>query len=305
VRAIFGAGITMDQRLAILNGFGRTLGDSIIGLQALHAAHAMGLLRRDVVLFRLPGISPILDDLYTLAADLAEIRTLPWEYATPADRFRAADGFAEVLDIRDFAFDPRFRGVAMIDYFLERLGVDPTAVPARLRRNTWLASLLPPAASAEYVLVCPRTSSPMRDMPERVHQRILDWLVRHSPVAVRTQADLPRAASLTELAALVGGARLVISADTAMVHLADAMAVPCLAFFTTHEPRWRMRDYPLCTPIHLATHRLPPALEFPRDDRDIAAAQNAWFPDGDEPAWLDEILAAAWAGVAMSKSRDF
>jgi hypothetical protein len=294
----------MDQRVAILNGFGRTLGDSIIGLQALHAARVLGLLRRDVVLFRLPGISPILDDLYTLAAALAEIRTLPWEYATPADRFREADSFAEVIDIRDFAFDPRFRGVAMIDYFLARLGVDPAMVPAPTRRNTWLASRLPPAPAAEYVLVCPRTSSPMRDMPDRVHERILAFLGRQSPVPVRTQASLPRAASLAELAALVGGAHLVISADTAMVHLADAMAVPCLAFFTTHEPRWRVRDYPLCTPIHLTSHTLPPALEFPRDDRDIATARNAWFPDGGEPTWVDDVLAAVWTRVA-AESRDF
>jgi hypothetical protein len=287
-----------DQRVAIVNGFGRTLGDSIIGLQALYAARELGALRREAVLFRLPGISPIMDDLYTLAQSLAEIRTLPWDHATRAALFPGAAGFAEVIDIRDFAFDPLFRGVAMIDYFLRALGADPATVPPGLRRNTWLASRLPATPRAQHVLVCPRTSGPMRDMPEPVHQRILAWLDCHRPEPVLTQARLPRATSLAELSALVGGARLVISADTAMVHLADAMAVPCLAFFTTHDPRWRVRDYPLCTPVHLVAHGLPPALEFPRDDRDIATARNAWFPHGAEPAWVDEALASAWAHVA-------
>lgn len=288
----------MDPRIAIVNGFGRTLGDGIIGLQALYAARALGRLQREVVLFRLTGLSPILDDLYAAAADFAEIRTLPWDDATRAAPFAGAADFARAIDIRDFAFDPSFRGVAMIDYFLRHLSVAPESVPAAWRRNTWLAPRLPPVPPAGHVLVCPTTANSMRDMPEPAHARILSWLARHCPAPVLTQATLPRAGTLAELSALIGGARLVISADTAMVHLADAMGVPCLAFFTTHDPAWRVRDYPLCTPIHLKPAGLPPALEFPRGPADVAAARAAWFPDGPEPAWLDETLRQTLARLA-------
>jgi hypothetical protein len=46
----------VGARIAILNGFGRSLGDGIIGLQALHAASERGVLPARPVLFRLPGV---------------------------------------------------------------------------------------------------------------------------------------------------------------------------------------------------------------------------------------------------------
>lgn len=283
----------MDPRVAILNGFGRTLGDSIIGLQALFAARSLGLLPRAPVLYRLTLPSPVIEDVYRAAADFAEIRALPWADATRDHPFPPASGFAQAIDIRDFAFDPAFRGVAMIDYFLARLGVDPARLPPEWKRNSWLAPRLGlPAAARSYVLVCPTTANPMRSMPPEVHARILAWFARNTSAPVRTQSSLQPAASLAELAMLVAGARLVVSADTAMVHLADAMGTPCLACFTTHEPAWRVRDYPLCTGVRLASG-LPPALEFPRGPEDVAAAQAAWFPDGPAPDWIDAHLAAA------------
>ena len=42
--------------IAILNGFGRTLGDGVIGLQALLAAQTLGAIGPRPTLFRLPGL---------------------------------------------------------------------------------------------------------------------------------------------------------------------------------------------------------------------------------------------------------
>ena len=283
----------MGAHLAILNGFGRTLGDGIIGLQALHAVRARGVLNKPVVLYRLPGLPKLVQALY--AAAPAEILELPWNDAAPGRPF-AADGCAKAIDLRDFAFDPGFRGVAMIDYFLAALGDQPSQVPAALKRNTWLAPTMncPKAAHNPYVLVCPRSAMTLRDMPERVHLHILDWLARNTDAPVLTQATLPPAADLAALCTLVAGARLLISTDTAMVHLADAFSVPCLAFFTTHRPEWRVRDYPLCRSVYLPVAGLPPALEFARDDSDIIAAQAAWTGGETGLHWLTAALARAW-----------
>ena len=280
---------------AIVNGFGRTLGDSIIGLQALSIAVAHGAIAPRPTLFRLPGLSPIIQQAYAAAGDLATVDTLPWEDATRDRPFGRVAWFTRAIDIRDFAFDPAFRGVAMIDYFLRCLGVDPAAIPAAERRNTWLASRISPARDGGYVLVCPRTASAMRTMPDEVHAHILAWLGRTGG-EVRTQATLPPAESFAELCALVAGARLMVSADTAMVHLADAFGIPCLAFFTTHRPEWRVRDYPLCRAEFLRPEGLPEAIEFVRDESDVAACRAAWFARGADLGWLDPLLETAWEG---------
>lgn len=298
-----------SARVAILNGFGRSLGDSIVGLQALAAALELHKLPGPPVLFRLPGLPPAIQGAYAVAADLAEVRTLPRDDATPDRPFPPAAGFARVIDLRDFAFDPAFRGVAMIDFFLRRLGLDPDAVPATLRRNAWLAPRLPtlpaPDLPPGYLLVCPRTSMALRDMPPDAHATILEALAA-SGLPVVTQGEphagawpAPACDSFAELCALVAGARAMVSADTAMPHLADAFGVPCLAFFTTHRPEWRVRDYPLCRPIHLPAD-LPAALEFARSPADEAAARAAWPHD----AAFRETLARALADLIRASRRD-
>ena len=253
-------------------------------MQALAAALELAALAAPPVLFRLPDLPAVVQGAYAAAADLCTVRRLPWDDATPQRPFVPAADFARTIDLRDFAFDPAFRGVAMIDFFLTRLGLDPARVPAQLRRNAWLAPRLRPApAACGYVLACPRTSMALRDMPEALHADLLHWLAAHVPRPVLTQGTpaagalaAPPAADFAALCALVAGAALLVSADTAMVHLADAYAVPTLALFTTHRPEWRVRDYPRCRALHFPPPGLPEALEFARSPADEAAAQAAW-----------------------------
>lgn len=281
-----------ESRLTtILNGFGISLGDGIIGLQALFAARAMGAIEGRVVLGREePPAKPLVPQLYRLTGDFAEIR--PMDAVPQAGR---------LIDIRDFAFDPRFARVAMIDFFLARLGIAPATVPAALRRNAWLRPRLGPLPALglprDYLLLCPAASIPLRDMPEEVQSAILRRLTARGLGPVVTQGAAlpgtiaaPRLRRIEELCALVAGARAVISTDTAMVHLADALARPCLAFFTTHRPEWRVRDYPLCWPHHLPVPGLPESIEFPRGPADLAAARAAWLAQGPGCPWLDRPL---------------
>jgi hypothetical protein len=286
--------------VAILNGFGRTLGDGIIGLQALDVALDAGALRARPVLFRLPKLPVMVQAIYG-AVDFAEIRTLPWEFATKERKFEV--GLSKIIDLRDFAFDRDFLRTSMIDFFLLRLGVAPDQVPARRRRNSWLAprvATLPPEFPEGYVLVCPRASMALRNMPEPIHAHIVRRARAIGPVV--TQGRVPDGAhgvfqcgpyqTLEALCGCVRHAALVISTDTAMVHLADAFDVPCLAFFPTHVPQWRVRDYPRCMPIALQSE-LPCGIEFARGPEDEALAWASWFPSGDDLTWLDEAMLRA------------
>ncbi len=272
----------------------------MIGVQALSAALALGALPGPPVLFRLPGLSPIVQGVYQAAADFCDVRDLPWDYETPATPFPPAAAFARAIDMRDFAFDPAFRGVAMIDYFLRALGLAPEAVPPALRRNAWLAPRMAapplPGLPRRYALVCPRTSMALRDMPAEVHAMILEALAARG-IPVVTQGEpagaalpAPAAADFAGLCALVANAALMISADTAMPHLADAFAVPCLTFFVTHRPEWRARDYPRAQSVYLPAAGLPDALEFERDAADAAAARAAWFARGADLGWLRHLV---------------
>jgi hypothetical protein len=277
----------------ILNGFGISLGDGIIGLQALFAARSLGAIAGLVVLGRTePPAKPLVPQLYGLAADFATV--VPMAEALTSGR---------IIDIRDFAFDPFFAQVAMIDFFLTRLGLEPASVPSALKRMGWLAGRAAPLPALPfapgYVLVCPNASIALRDMPGAVHEALLTRLAARGWGPVVTQGPalagavtMPRCATIRELCAFVAGARAVISTDTAMVHLADAFSVPCLVFMTTHRPEMRVRDYPLCHAVHLPVVGLPENSEFVRSEADILATQAAWFPDGPGLSWLDTALDA-------------
>jgi hypothetical protein len=294
------AGMTARATVAILNGFGRAMGDAIVGLQALHLAIRLGAVPPRPLLFRLPGLGGMVEAIHA-AADFADIRTLPWEFATLDRPFDPGEAAARVIDIRDFAFDPAFQRRAMIDFFLQRLGVAPEQVPARWRRNSWLASRIrttQPALPSGYVLVCPKASMRLRDMPDDIHAHILRRAVTFGPVV--TQGAVPDAlghkvihlepcATLDELCSVVRHARWMISTDTGMVHLADAFGVGCLAFFPTHRPEWRVRDYPRTLSFELPT-RLPRGIEFARNPGDHALARSGWFAHGDDLTWLDRAL---------------
>ncbi|WP_156927811.1 glycosyltransferase family 9 protein [Bradyrhizobium sp. Tv2a-2] len=286
--------------VGILNGFGRTLGDSIIGLQALSVAVRIRAIPAPATLFRLPYLPTMVQAIYE-AAEFVRIKTLPWHFATKERHFDHHGSYARVIDLRNYAFDLDFQRTSMIDFFFRRLGVPSSSISTADKRNAWLS---PRVVSAEplfpsgYILVCPNSSTPLRNMPPAVHELILQEALAVGPVV--TQGQVPdklcnrviRALpckTLGDLCGLVRHAKLIISTDTAMVHLADAFDVPCLAFFPTHLPKWRVRDYPNCRAVMLRSE-LPPGLEFARVSGDEELAQAGWFSDNGDLGWLTDVL---------------
>lgn len=121
-------------------------------------------------------------------------------------------------------------------------------------------------STAPYLLLCPWTSCQARtyhpDRFARAARRLSEdtgWPI----VACGTEADQARssellnvldgkgvnlvgATDLPELAALVEGARLVLTNNTSIMHFADALRTPAVVLFsgTELEEQWRPRDAP-------------------------------------------------------------
>ena len=246
------------RELHVLNGMGVTLGDSVIGMSVLawvKTEHPS----LQIHVYRSPHTPTYVERLYQLANTIIEpVRYLPWPLlALPK----------QLIDLSDFLHWPRFTTEPMVDFFLEALGLDPVAMPAHAKQNTWLAALTLPALpprwnDSPYVLMCDRSSTPLRSIPRRHAVALVQraWERYRLPVLGFHELPHPRWHDVSELAttteqfmAWVRSARLVIGTDSSAVHLAAGFNVPTLAGFASINPGLRVRDYPSCTAVDLRT----------------------------------------------------
>ncbi|BAN23932.1 glycosyltransferase family protein [Caballeronia insecticola] len=254
-RAPFDAHYALAHRVHLVNAFGVTLGDSIIGLSALFAVKR----RHPHLAFTVyrPARAPrYVQRLYELAAPLfGEIVDLPVPRASlPDDELK--------IDIGNQLFWPRFASMPMIDFFLWALGVAPESVAGADKRNRWLADLaLPPQQpNAPYALLCPDASTPVRSIPASVRAHIVARLADETGLDVYGfgAVDHPRYRDITPLSTdtadflmWIKHARCLVTADTAALHVAAGFDIPTTAFFTTIPAPLRARDYANCIAVDM------------------------------------------------------
>jgi len=100
--------------------------------------------------------------------------------------------------------------------------------------------------------------------------------------------DLSGALSLGGLAALLSGARLVVTNDTGVSHMADALAVPSVTIFLASDPdRWAPLDRDRHAAIGAAHSSNPDATHCCLGD---ACPRKTVRP---EPVDVDEVVRAA------------
>lgn len=244
----------------LINAMGIMLGDSIIGLTALH------WLRRarpdlKLVLYRPAASLDYVEQLYRLAASpgIGTVRHLPWPVTD-------IEHDAHIIDIGNIVFWPSFATTPMIDFFLEALGLDPAHVPPDAKANRWLADLPLPALPAPwvdrpYVLFNPDASTPIRRIPPAFHAAWIDrlWDTYRLPVLGFAPIQHPHYVSIQALSpdtpaylSWIRHARALVTADSAAVHAAAGFDVPTTAIFTTIDPTLRVRDYPRCQAFDLS-----------------------------------------------------
>ncbi|KND54837.1 ADP-heptose:LPS heptosyltransferase [Candidatus Paraburkholderia kirkii] len=258
-RAPFEADYAGARRVHLINAFGVTLGDSIIGLSTLFAVK-----RRHphlaFIIYRPARAPHYVRRLYELAAPLfGAIVDLPVLLANlPDDELR--------IDIGNQLFWPRFASMPMIDFFLWALGVAPESVVVADKRNRWLADVpLRAPASEPYALLCPDASTPVRSIPASARAGIVARLADQTGVAVygfgavdhpRYRDIGPLSADTADFLAWIKYARHLVTADTAALHAAAGFDVPATAFFTTISAHLRARDYANCVAVELGLPHL-------------------------------------------------
>lgn len=241
------------QTLLVINGFGLALGDSIIGLTAL-----LALLKRyphlHITLWRSCSCPDYVEAIYQLAqAQIPHLQVVHLPQPVQASR-----NFDAVVDMSDFLFWEDFNQLPMVDFFLHAMGLNPLTVESANKRNLWLQQCVAPAPASDspYVLFCPQSSTPLRTIPQHLHADMVDAISRSTglPVWGFDTVQHPHyrnvrgwSTRLEGLLRLVAGARHVYCTDTAIVHIADGLNVPCSAWFISINPKLRTRDYPLCS----------------------------------------------------------
>ncbi len=281
-------------RLVILNGFGTGVGDTVVGLTALRAV--MAILHRRFVgvaieLWLRPDVMDRLHPVLRHESLVSGVRPLP----QPLSEMMAFDG---AWDLSGLVTRIHHTEHSLLDSCLIALGVDPETVATEHKRNLWpqderatrtvapvldLIRSTPDDDSRDLPLVLfhPEASTPLRSVPEAQRAPLARALADTLPCRVITAAPLearhPRVHDLSgfspdldHLTALIAGCDGLVTVDTALYHLADAVDTPAVALFSTIDPERRVGHYP-----YVAGLLLPDARESGHFGRDLGNADDA------------------------------
>ncbi|WP_417551934.1 glycosyltransferase family 9 protein [Marinomonas fungiae] len=250
-------------RIALVNGFGHNLGDTLLGCRAL--AVFIGLLKTQLSEFTLDilvsyfvpaairdwlAAFPEVDQMVTLSPTLVE--------------FCDYDGYLDVSDV--FATD-WLETMPTVDAFLLAMGINPDSVMAEQKRNritlkatssaqidAWLSVYR--SQESKLCYLAHSASVPLRSMPTDFVRKLVDRLLGQCP-QMTLIADLdfayqhPRLIpvadhlpTVDDLAALIDKVDMVICVDSLVLHLSDALSCPTLCISATLSPDRLQTYYP-------------------------------------------------------------
>ncbi|MGD2031753.1 MAG: glycosyltransferase family 9 protein [Gammaproteobacteria bacterium] len=248
-------------RLAILNGFGTGLSDTLVGLTAFREVRkriqTAGIGELDVEMWVRPSGYDSALAVTSMHGGVDRVKMLPM----PIDAFLTLDGYWDLGGLVD---RPTVNTRCTVDFFLELMGIDPTAVPRNEKRNR-LSLSIPVVKEVgdalrdrtrRYVILHPIGGSLERNMPAEVFRELCTRLVRETDMDVASLVPLPnmhpRHVDLSELSsrgfeqycALIKNAAGLVTVDASAYHVADAFSVPTVAIFSMVNPELRARYYP-------------------------------------------------------------
>ncbi len=251
-------------RIALFNGLGAGIGDTIVGLTALRQAHKLLADRFQSVKLEAfvdiaspTRLAPVLEQ----EALIDCMHKLP----VPLHKLLEYDAF---FDTGGLSHRDDFSSLPMVDFFLKTLGIGYRKVPPRHKRNhiritTHQQSELTRAMEAArnegepLLLFHPTASSRLRSVPDEHLPRIIDALVNTSGYRIITVVPLAHthariidlsnySQGFLELCSIVAGMDAIITVDTSIYHIADSFSIPTVVWFSSIDPQLRVKYYP-CT----------------------------------------------------------
>lgn len=244
------------SHITVINGMGVTLGDSIIGIDALNV---LKKIRPDIhiTLIRPHRCSPYVEEIYQLAEpsiiDKVHYMPYPLSHINPKQLN---------IDAGNQLFWHDFNHMEMHDFFLHILGVSPQDIENKDKSNQWLSHVFPAENPKGYVLFCPDSSTPLRAIPARFHQTIIERLYDrfHLPVLGFSDAKHPHyqkviCRNTPDFIAMIKHANYVYTCDSSAVHIAAGYGIPTTCILTSILPQYRTLYYSNCNSIYLGNNK--------------------------------------------------
>ena len=262
-----------EINVAMLNGMGTGIGDTLAGLTALaitrkHLERKFGRLTLDALIG--PQCFENVAPVYVQSPIVNAVRPLP---VTLAD-LRHYDAFFDTGSLMHREDAGR---LPYVDFFLKQFGIDYWKTGAAQKRNN---ICLNNEVAEEFdrdieilkndgrklLLFHPTASGELRSIPEGRIAEMLQEIIAHSDYRIVTVVPIPfrhervtsladKSKSFQHLCAIVSRMDAIVTVDTSIYHIADAFNVPALALFTTIDPGLRVKYYPTVKGMLLAGAR--------------------------------------------------
>jgi len=251
-------------KIAVINGMGIGIGDSIVGLRALeifyeriHANYS------DISIDMFQRIKPGLHPLYQRNKSVNKTYDMP----QPLTRLLNYDYY---MTLEAFTQSKEFGSMPMADYFLAKLGIDPSSVNDSDKRNSCsnpvnsgsginksLKNLLLEQKNKgeRFLLIHPVASDAIRSIPADHVPKLIDFLISNTEFILVGAVDFSYkherfldvsrySKNIDDFIFIISQMDAAVTVDTSVYHIADCFGIPAVVLFNTIHPRYRISYYP-------------------------------------------------------------
>ncbi len=263
-----------NPRIAVLNGFGSGIGDTLVGITAFSSAYK--LLRKSVR----PGIEIIYSpEQHTKLTSIFQHTTLIDQFHIAPVTLKKLLEYDAIFDTGGMAHRPDFYNMPVVDFLLTLFGLNPDLVQNKNKRNSLMQfrsddnlkirirEIRADNPGKKIILLHPKTSSIFKDIPDKYVIKILRKLQASGKYIIVMDETIPstaglpvidlsrQAKSFAGLYSVISQVDGILTADTCIYHIADCFSIPTIAWFTMYDPDVWARYYPTVTGILLSKEK--------------------------------------------------